>query len=170
MIRYFATTDDSDTGRVALAYLKSLLRLGPVRLVSVSGSLGVRWEAFTPLMGTMLAYPYVSVVCCVPGRWTWLHRVAMPCLDKHGQVIAMDHAAERLELYTAGMRNVLLAACPPPSDPQVLQDTLATALRYQAFVVPTQEVADQWAGLDCHPRVISVMDHVALRDAIHTRR
>ncbi len=166
-IRYFATTDDSHTGHVALEYLKGLLRIGPVRVLSLSGGLGDRWQAYASLLGTPLVLrDIVSAVCCLPSQWTWDQRVAMANV-RNGQVVSTDYASERIELYTVGMRNVMLAAAAPPVDPQELQDTLTTALRYQAFVVPTVELGARWQRLDCHPRVIPVpvLDHGALRAA-----
>lgn len=171
MIRYFAQTDDSDTGRVALEYARSLLRIGPVRLLAITGSFSAemhgRWRSFSPLLATPMTEPYINVVCCHPSRWSWEQQIAMPNVDPQGNVVSSDTARGRAELYTRGVRNVLLATVEPPPLP-VLEPALATALRYQAFVVPTLELGARWGRLDCRPHVIPVpvLDHAAFRAVV----
>jgi hypothetical protein len=92
----------------------------------------------------------------------------MPNLDASGRITSTDWATNRIELYTAGVRNVLLVASPPPEVPSRLQETLVAALRYEAFVVPTFELGEKWHRLDCHPQVVPVpiLDPAALHAAI----
>lgn len=168
-IRYFALTDDSPVGRVSFEYMRGLLRIGSVRVATMGAGLSGRWEPFARLLITPLpATGYVNVVCCLPGQWSWTQRVPMPNVDAQHQVTSTDWATHRVELYTAGVRNVLLVGSPPPQAPARLQETLSTALRYQAFVVPTFELGEKWMRLDCHPQVIPVpiFDPDALRDVI----
>jgi hypothetical protein len=168
-IRYFALTDDSPVGRVSFEYMRGLLRIGPVRVATMSAGLSGRWELFAPLLVTPLPTSgYVNVVCCLPGQWSWIQRIPMPNLDAQGKVASTDVATHRVELYTVGVRNVLLVGSPPPGVPAQLQETLTTALRYQAFVVPTFELGEKWMRLSCHPQVIPVpiFDPDSLRDVL----
>ena len=167
-IRYFASTSDGSDGLLALAYVKALLRIAPVRLLSVSGGMGARWQPFSALLMTPMGTPFVNAVCCPPARWAWTQKVSMPNLDAKGLVMFQDLAVERLELYTAGVRNVLLTDAIP--DPIRHETAIATALRYQALVVPTDEVAHAWRRVDCHPTVIPVpvTDITAMQAAFGT--
>ncbi len=179
-IRYMAATDESPVGIIALEYLKALLRLAPVRLVSMSGTgISARWERYAVLLGTPMRPTMVSVVCCDPARWTWKQHIDIPVLSPAGHVIVRgaDRVTERIsrryELYTEGCRNVLLAASPLSDYHQVL-----TAQRYEALVVPTTELAELWRHPDnlfdpkvepyFQPTVITVpvTDHDALRRAV----
>ncbi len=168
IIRYFAITDDSAIGRVALEYAKGMLRIAPIRVLSMSGGLSGRWGLYTPLMLTPMPDAYVNVVCCQPAQWSWLQKVPMPNVDAQGKVTSTEVATGRIELYTAGVRNVLLVASPPPVAPLLLREALETALRYQAVAVPTVELGEKWMRLDCHPQVIPVpiLDPTALRAVI----
>lgn len=139
-IRYYAQTDDSSVGHVAFEYLKGLLRIGPVRLFSSpTAAMTGRWKACMPLLATAMTGSFVNVVCCSPDRWTWMQSAAMPNLDKDDKVISVDHTHARVELYTQGVRNVLIATCTPPSD-----DHQLTAERYEAIVVPTADLQARW--------------------------
>lgn len=168
MIRYFAVTDESEIGALAFEYLRGLLRCAPVRVISLSmGCHGHRWEAAESLLITPLAPVYVNVVCAQPSQWVTTVRVSMPNLDAHGRVVSTEPAQRQAELYTQGVRNVLLVGTPPPAG-DLLEGALATALRYQAFVVPSRELADLWRPLDCHPVVlpVPVLDVATLRAVI----
>lgn len=166
MIRYFAGTHASSTDAVALEYLKGLLRVAPVRLLSISGGMNNRWEPYAALLATPMTMPYVNVVCCPPARWTWVQQVEMPNLDPQGQVTSVETASSRVELYTVGVRNILIATHPP--DPIRDEPGLASALRYQAVIVPTMDLWEAWERVDCHPHVIPlpVTDYQALRGVI----
>lgn len=131
-LRYFATTDDTELGRMGLEYLKSMLRVGPVRVLSMSGGMFGPWAPYAQLLGTPVSYPFVNVVCAEPARWTWRQVVAT---DK-------DPVDGRVELYTAGVRNVLLAG--PGDPPGVLTAQAATAMRFEALVVPTTRLLLKW--------------------------
>lgn len=164
MIRYFATTA-GDTGKVALHYLKSLLRVGHVRLVGLPVlDLQGAWMSCAALTMTTLSAAYVNVVCTTPDLWVREQVVQMPNLDERGNVVSMETARGTSELYTQGVRNVLLAASyPPPPGPM-----MATAIRYEAVVVPTLDLAQAWHRANCHPRVlpVPVNDHGAMRMAL----
>jgi len=164
MIRYFAETL-GDTGNVAFEYLMALLRIGQVRLVGAPVLvMGGRWTPCSRLMATPMSTPYVNVVCCLRSNWVRTMRVEMPNLDTTGNVVSTEPASQQVELYTHGVRNVLIANDPPP--PQ--GPFLATAKRYQEIVVPTLELGRQWRAVDCHPRVIPVpvFDHASMRAVV----
>jgi hypothetical protein len=76
-IRYFAQTDDGPLGKLALEYLRSMLRVAPVRLVSISGGLSGAWHRFENLLMTPMAGDYVNAVCVYPEKWVWTTSVPM---------------------------------------------------------------------------------------------
>lgn len=172
MIRYFAQTDASDTGQVAFFYLRALLRVSPVRLISTAAAMLGPWQAAGRLLTVPMFEPYVNVVCCTPGRWSWTQNIVMPNLglgaDGKMTVTSTEAVRGTAELYTVGVRNVLLVNDPPPEAPAALEAVLSTALRYQAFVVPTLDLGARWQRLDCHPRVIPVpvLDMASMRAVI----
>lgn len=133
-VRYFATTDDSPTGVIALEYLRSIMKFAPVRVLSVSGGLSGQWEAYAQLLATPLTYPFVNVVCCDPARWCWTQQVAMPRKDR-----TLETTEGTFELYTDGIRNVLVATALPAEGCQQ-----HTAARYEAIVVPAERLAIAW--------------------------
>jgi len=152
-IRLFASTDESPVGLLAVEYVKALLRIAPVRLCSMSGELAGRWSSYAPLLITPMIGMMVNVVCCNSTRWTWQHRMPVP--RSNGVPLAPDAPAEiitgRVELYTAGVRNTLIA-CSWPTD----EHEVAAGLRYDGVVVPTAELYDQWAVAGADPRYIPV--------------
>ena len=158
-IRLLATTDGSAIGALGLEYLKSLLRCAPVRLYSVTGGLSGGWERFSTLLSTPMAGPFVNVVCCAPGRWVWVQTVQMP--NKDG---TLTPASERMELYTVGVRNVLLTDYIPPGGPSPAQ----SAKKYEAIGVPTLAIGGAWAEFGCHALVVPVpvVDHSRIRELI----
>ncbi len=171
MIRYFAETDDSNYGRLALEYLKALLRLAPVRALSVSmpGAMSRSWDAYYGLFMTSMGAPYVNVVCCHPRRWVWANRIQAPL--RGGGFEPIDSTTE---LYTVGVRNVLLTSGPPSgAPPRHLPSALsqvAAARRYEAVVVPTATACASWIELGVSPSIVAVpvVDLDALRVAILT--
>lgn len=141
-LRYFAITDPSFTGYVALAYLKSLLRIAPVRLISKSGDgLEPPWNAYQPLTMTAMAGTYVNCVAVPPEQLTWDVSVPMPAANLGAQGAALaseapklaDTARGRAELYTASARNVLFVVW---GSPRIYQTAQLDAIRkYEAIVV-----------------------------------
>jgi hypothetical protein len=158
-IRYMAATDDSPHGVAAREYLGSLLRIAPVRIVSMTErGLAGRWTHFMSLLGTPVTGTFVNVVSCAPERWAWRQSVPAPICDSMGaptETISGD-----LELYTAGVRNVLLVG---GSSGIVRADV---ALKYEAVVVADPYVASKLE----HPHAtlvgIPVTDHHLLRRAV----
>lgn len=136
-LRYFATTDDSTTGKLALEYLKAMLRLGPVRVIPRpgGGALTGCWAPYAQLLSTPISYPFVNVVCCPSEHWTWTQSIRTE----------KDTIEGRLELYTAGMRNVLLADWDNP--PDILTPAAVTALRYESIVVPSTRLQVHWSAM-----------------------
>lgn len=169
-LRFFADTSGSRTGQVALEYARSLVRMAPVRLVSVSGALEGGWRALdrllvTPMAGQMIA----NVVCTEPELWVRRLKVPMPKHDPLAATLATGElpgvepgveVAERvMELYTEGVRNVLIAVAPAKN-----KDQAATAARYEMVIAPTTRTT-----IVADPRVtavhvpVPVIDHAALR-------
>lgn len=172
LLRYLAQTDETDVGIVALEYLKSLLGVGQVLLRPIASSITVetagKWAPYTPLLQTAACTPYVNIVCGAPHLWSWVQRVQMSKYSPTGEFLSRDTADARIELYTEGVRNVLLVASPPPTVPAALQDALTTALRYQAFIVPTIDLARQWGRHDCRAQIfpVPIRDRSAFRTAV----
>lgn len=141
-IRYFATTDEqSPVSAVALAYLRSLVRIAPVRVIDpgrmIMGLPDGEWGKFAGLFATPMVGPYVNVVCTEPSRWTWMQHIDAPKEDKLDA--ELEHFEKRLELYTQGVRNVLLVAQPPTNEAEV-----RAANRYECVLVATPEIQLDW--------------------------
>lgn len=173
-IRYFATTDASGPGALALGYLRSLLRVAPVRLVTLSVSLeGGAWAGQQGLLTTPMVGPMVNVVCADPLHWIRTLNVPMPDQDGMRAALATGNVADlpkskaeraSFELYTHGVRNVLLAPSLPRTEPE-----LETAKRYEVVVVAREQLSREWEGLTKRqPALIRVpvTDHAAIRAAI----
>lgn len=151
-IRYFACTDDSPVGRVALTYLKALCRISRVRLCPLEVPMSQRWNAYAALALTPMNGPYVNVVCAARSQWTWTQVIAMPKTANSPAATAID----TIELYTVGVRNVLIAPAEPPEG--ALWDIhRESALKYEAVIVPPVTRA-RWAAL----RVVHEMSDAAI--------
>lgn len=109
--RYLAATDGSPMGRLALEWLPTLLRIGMVRVATLTGEYVGGWERYTDLMTSPIGDAWVNVVCAPVSRWTWVQHI--PVGNPDGTESA---ALERVELWTAGVKNVLLAGWEVPSD------------------------------------------------------
>jgi hypothetical protein len=147
-IRYFACTDSSAVGALALAFCKSMLKIAPVRLAVMSGVLMDDWLSYAHLTSTPMVGSFVNVVACDPARWTWLLRVPMPEKDAWQSAVSdvnvngmgvVEFASERQSLYTAHVRNVLYAVAPPRS-----RHELKVALQFESIVVPNEEHRKWW--------------------------
>lgn len=132
-IRLYAATDDTPAGRVALEYTKALVRIAPVRVLGVGEMptfLGP-WRGLEHLMLTPTHGTYVNVVATLPERWTWKMSIRAPRADGSTEIIS-----DQVELWTASVRNVLLAMHTPMGKHQI-----ATAAKYDAIVVPRRDLA-----------------------------
>jgi len=143
-IRYLAATDLSPIGLIALEYLRGLLRIGPVRLASMTGGLqDAAWQPYAQLLATPMDGDFVNVVCCDPSRWTWLQKVQMPKRTLDGKLVLPGEVASGWqELYTEGVHNVLIAGEKYPHKLSLEQAT--TARRCQALVVPEYAMQVSW--------------------------
>jgi hypothetical protein len=142
-IRYLASVDDTVYGRMALAYLRGLVLYAPVRLIPQTAPPSAAWD---PYVTSLLAHPprrhpldsYVNIVCTAPERWTWMHAVTTQTRSGTTEVIR-----GRLELHTAGVHNVLIAATVPTDAHQI-----ASAKRYETVMVQDEETAAAWRQLE----------------------
>lgn len=166
-IRYLAATDDSPAGILALAYLKGLLRIAPVRVGTMSGGLSGAWAHYSQLTITAMYEDFVNVVCCASRMWTWVQNVRMTERRGDGTYGPGEKVSRRIELYTANVRNVLLT-----NERPLDSDHLSSALRYDAVVVPGAEEHVHWSHMR-HNRpnstvmvTVPVTDLAALRAAI----
>lgn len=146
-IRYLASIDDTEHGRVALEYLKGILRHAPVRLLPQTAPPSAAWA---PYVAHLLARPpsggpeFVNVVCTPSERWTWTQSVAAPTRKGTPEIIR-----GRLELLTAGVRNVLIALA-PPSDPHQIE----TAQRYDAVIIRDAASTEAWQRIGITPHAL----------------
>lgn len=152
-IRYFATTDNSAIGALALELCKSMLKVAPVRLVTMTSVLVDEWLNFARLTTTPMVGSFVNVVACDPSRWTWTQRVPMPdkdtwqvgiqnpgeMLPTPPQPVKVEYATSRASLYTADVRNVLYAVAPPRSKVE-----LEAGLLFETILVPNHEHKLWW--------------------------
>lgn len=194
-IRYFAHTDNSELGKIALEYLRSMVRIAPVRVVSMSGGLVGAWDRLESMLLTPMTGSYVNAVCCHPSRWIWEAVVPMtdaaadicdPDLpaaphvvvdgspnDRHVEVEmpAMQPTTEYArgveELYTPKVRNVLFIGTVQTTDQQH-----ATARKYEAVILPDlarcQTISARWPDLRFDGAVVPVpvLNHARIREAI----
>lgn len=160
-IRYFACTDDSPVGRVALMYLKALCRISRVRLCPLEVPIGARWEPYARLALTPMSGPYINVVCAARSQWTWTQVVTMPKTEHSPAGTAID----TIELHTAGVRNVLIAPAEPPEG-DLWEAHRASALKYDAVIVPPAQRA-RWSALrEVHEMAEATIDIASLRSLI----
>lgn len=168
-IRYLAATDSSPIGMLALGYLSGLLRIAPVRVGSMTGGMTGRWEHYAQLLATPMDGEFVNVVCCAPERWVWEQRVVMPKRMPDGTVDPIgETTSARQELYTAGVRNVLVVGFFGFPSSSALVDA---ALRYEEIVVANELARDCWTvarahGSPLHLIPLPITDHEALRSVV----
>lgn len=192
-IRYFAQTDDSDIGKAALEYLKSMIRISPVRIASLSGGLSGAWHRYQNLLLTPMSGTYVNAVCTHPDRWVWTSSVPMtnaatgddglPAAPRYvkrpaGEPPGLDielpdpqpttEVAERVEeLYTPKVRNVLFMPVAPTNKQQLL-----AAKKYQDVIAPSLSIAEvvaaRWPDQSFAGGIVPVpvRDHARVREAI----
>jgi len=170
-IRYLAATDDSFVGRLALEYLMGILRIAPVRLGSMTGGLSGRWESYAQLLTSSMDGDFTNVVCCDPSRWSWVQNVPMlKRLPSGALVLPGEVASGRQELYTEGVRNVLLTN--EQYRTQLGKEQMATGLRYEEIVTSSDAAHAAWRIARLHRSspphliVVPVTDLPALRSVL----
>lgn len=147
-IRYFATTDGSAIGALALELAKSMQKIAPVRVVSMSGVLVDEWMKHAHMTATPMVGSYVNVVACDPSRWVMDLKIPMPERDTWQSATSgvkagagkVEFARERRSLYTAGVRNVLYAVAAPRS-----RSELDAALAFECVIAPNETHRRWWA-------------------------
>lgn len=139
-IRFFCPINDTPLSVMARAYTESFLalnykvRLLSTRVAQLAAVSSHAWIRHRGLFLTPIESPFVNVVCGEPFDW---HR-----------------------LYTAHVKNILIASSPPAPDAVipglrvgtqklgVLESESAIAAgvagRYDVIVVPTEEISLQW--------------------------
>lgn len=171
-IRLFADTDGGTASSYAIDYLRSLIRIAPVRLVSVSGPLGPQWGVFERLLETQMVGDMIAnVVCTDPSKWIRRIKIPMPTENPMHAALAAGEIAELaedtevmervIELYTEGPRNVLLGAVPPRAVPE--RDAMA---KYQVVIAPTQALRSQFGVHTAFTLKTPVVDHVAFKNLV----
>jgi len=148
-IRYFADTSDTPLGRAALGYCKSLLRIAPVKVIGTPGGFAAmqgEWRQFDELLLTPMAGDYyVNVVCAHPQRWAYTQAIQPPThawSDETGDYAPVTDGkpvSGMVELYTMGVRNVLLVGKMP-----ITKGELLTGAKYEAIVVKSISEIDIW--------------------------
>ncbi len=159
-LRYFCEVSDSPAGTVALAYLRSLVRIAPVRVIDprghqLVGALPGGWNRFTSCLMTPMAGTFINIVCTAPDRWTWLQKVSAPKKNERGSETVT--ITGRCELYTSGARNVLISDAAFES---LSEEERATAAKYDALITPLGDLALWLPATTVIP--IPVKDHAAM--------
>lgn len=154
-IRFFCPINDTPLSSLALSYVEAFVVLGyPIRVIATRMAelavLPKGWAQHRGRFLTPLGTPFVNVVCGEPFDW---HR-----------------------LYTANVKNVLVASSPPELEATVPglavvapprpgerkgsvhreEATIASSIaaRYDAIVVPTSEISYEWAKRDLLATVV----------------
>lgn len=174
-LRVFAVTAGGESSRLALEYTKSLLRIAPVRLIPADGA-GV-WTGYESLTVTSAVGHYINVVIATPHAWVRTMKMHLPpkkdpfvgealassweISPALGRVSSVPLAQpevyiERAELWTVGVRNVLIALAFAKD-----QFQLESARKYDAVIVPAEVNAAPWRRSGVQPFVIGapVVDH-----------
>lgn len=148
-IRLVTSVGDSVDGRLALALLPALVRIAPVRLMDPRGpvmaamsgtelDLGPEWAPYESMFTTPMQGAFVNVVCCDPVHWAWSRTIDAPTEDlsarqlAEGAEVKTEKIAGDFELYTEGVRNVLVPPWSPTSARQA-----ESAFKYQSYVLCT---------------------------------
>lgn len=154
-IRYFATTDGSSIGKLALELAKSMQKVAPVRVATMNAD--IVFDAWLPFLTTPMVGSYVNVVACDPSKWVLHLNIAAPVRGGEDEKIAGDRS-----LYTAGVRNVLYAIAAPRG-----QAEIEAALQYESILVPNEEHRIWWKRRDRDVTIVGgpFMDSV-VRQAI----
>lgn len=137
-IRYTAVTDGSPVGIAALAYYRSLVRILPVQLMSMSGLPSGPWVDVTNPNG-WVGDPrdFINCVCTHASQWEVEFSIPMPASDDmHASDAKVDgYARGIVELYTKGVRNVLFIVG------SANHAQLKAAARYDQVVTPAFDAA-----------------------------
>jgi hypothetical protein len=179
-IRLWAPTDLSGASETALSYARALLRLAPVRLISLTGMLDTRdWRTMTSLLMTPMAGDMINVVCSSPAYWIKHITVAMPERDTMRESLTVgeevptkvEREVMEREIWTSlAARNVLIATSLPNTKRQA-----EAANRYEALIVPAPDLALSWssrcASLGTQTKYLPTIVPVPIqRDAMQTLR
>lgn len=171
-IRFFADTSDTHLGRTALEYAKSLCRIAPVRVISMTGGLAGPWLPYDELTLTPPAGAYVNCVCTQSSVWAYRQQVqAQSSLFGDQDPLIASHSAPEIfaghiELYTAGVRNVLFLGKMP-----LTRGDVEVALKYEVIVCRNVDDYTWWdhsSGKRAKMLLVAVpgVDHEAVRQAV----
>lgn len=141
-IRYLAHTDESPHGAIALDYLRAMLCFDvPIRLLSLSGTpLDHRgtgaWSLYRNLLTTPMSGHFINVVATP--RWVTEFRFSMQNADG-----TSEDVAEVRELWTAGVRNVLIQTC---SADDLTDLQFEAAKKYDRVILGHRYPSSHWDG------------------------
>ena len=147
-IRFFCeTTGYPGASELGWNFMRRMIRFKPVLVASLSGpQMGGRWIGYESLRTTPQIGSYINVVCASPERWTWLSKVPAPETQLSPLELAAGHESTvemisaRVELWTVGVRNVLIAPAAPRTEPE-----RETARKYDMIIVPDLTVGSAFA-------------------------
>lgn len=149
-VRLFCPMNTTSLSLLCAAYTKQLVGAGAeVRLLPVRGLGNVmlgpsEWAPHEQLLVTALGWPFVNVVAGEPFDW--------------------------YRLWTANVKNVVVALEAPPNGDQRVPTTgrmvgtaenerwsvARVAARYDAIIVPTEEISQTWAALGLAATVVPI--------------
>lgn len=146
-IRFFCETDGrSPTSELGWNFMRRMIRIRQVLVASLtSPQMGGRWVGYESLRITPQVGSFVNVVCAQPERWTWLAKVPAPTTDITAHELAagddatVEMVSARMELWTAKVRNVLIAQEAPHTQPEI-----ETAKKYDAVIVTNYSLFERF--------------------------
>lgn len=155
MIRYFCHVDsDGQRADFCARYAEAFLALGErLRIIPVEfAQSGERWRHLRAHWVTPLSGDYVNVVCAAPFWWGRLYTVGVKnllitWLPPEGAVLQAKTVPASAKMASGTKRDVVDGQAVDYEVfevPHELPDPRAIALRYQAIVVPTAEIAAAW--------------------------
>jgi len=155
VIRYFCHVDpDGPRADFCARYAEAFLAIGErIRIIPVEfAQSGDRWKHLRPHWVTPLSGAYANVVCAEPFWWgrlytvgvknllvTWLTPEQASLEGKHVPVSASMASGTKRQVVDGKVDSYELFEVP-----HELPDPRTVALRYQAIVVPTEEIARAW--------------------------
>lgn len=165
-IRFWATTDESSSvSPIAIEYLRSLIRIASVRVID-PGRMGPAaidgpWARYGQLFHAPMAGTMINVVCTEPSRWTWVQRIQAPKTNDPNA--ELEEISGRAELYTAGVRNVLIVTKQPTNEAQI-----RTANLYESVICSDPTLQRDWVYTAVGAGIVHVApgDHRLIRIAV----
>lgn len=162
-LRYFAETHLGPTGLVGLEFMRSLIRIAPVRLVSLTVQFEGPWSVFGRSVGAPPPEAMqANIVCADPSHWARPITIRM-ATSMDNTAGAPEFMSNVIELVVPGVRNVLIATSGPTSELE-----RQAADRYEAVIVTKRDLLPVFTTKTRLPHLIPtpIIDPRAVRYAL----